>query len=419
MKVLVSLEEARELRGYRRLYAIATLLVLCNFLLWTYFSLDLASNAVPTVAVAAWALFALGYYALVPEQYFSRRMLFYGNVVDVVFATVLIWFSGRETSPFFFVYLLWIMASALSLGLRPSFALAGCATALYLIVGTATLSMLPLSPDQLYRAALGLRPGVITVEPPAQAAEALLQWSGGFAAVLLASLSQLWANLAALWLTAYVAGYFAQEIRQVRDSVQEARDKAEQFSRIDWLTGLHNRRHLDYLLAQEVNRAERYQRPLSLLLIDSDNLKGVNDTYGHPAGDQLLVTLAGLLRGEARLSDAIVRYGGDEFVVLLPDTDQNGARFLAERLRTAIEGAGFTWQGRRVPITVTVGVASFPQDAADAAELMARADAAMYAGKRAGRNRVVAARDVALPAQELLPAEPRPAPAVGAEHPAG
>src|SRR5690242_2664166 len=138
----MELEALRELRGYRRLHATTNLLLLCAFLIWAYFSLDLVHNAVPAVAVAAWALFTLAYHGLLPERIFSWRMLFYGDLVDLGFATVLIWFSGQESSPFFFVYLLIIMAAALSLGIRPCFALAAVATGLYLVVGTTALGEL-------------------------------------------------------------------------------------------------------------------------------------------------------------------------------------------------------------------------------------------------------------------------------------
>jgi diguanylate cyclase (GGDEF)-like protein len=398
----VQLEDLRELRGYRRLYATTNLLLLCVFLIWAYFSLDLARNAVPALAVAAWALFTLAYHGLLPDQLFKRRMLFYGNLVDLLFATVLIWFSGRESSPFFFVYLLVILAAALTLGLRPCFALAGFASALYLLVATAAFAQLLAVPEQLMQstgratANPAGTPGVIAE----QQARGLLDWSTVLLLTLVQGVAQLWANLAALWLTAYVAGFFAEEARRVRESVQEARDKVEGFSRIDWLTGLYNRRHFDYLLAQEVARAERYERPVSLLLVDSDNLKVVNDTYGHQAGDHLIATVAGLLRNETRLSDTLVRYGGDEFVAILPDTEPVGARFLAERLRSAVENANFRWQKNHVPITVTIGVASLPYDASDGASLVARADGALYAGKRAGRNRTVSASEADAAAAE-------------------
>ncbi len=414
----MELESLRELRGYRRLYATTNLLVLCAFIIWAYFSLDLARDAVPALAVATWALFTLAYHGLLPDRYFTWRMLFYGNLADLGFATVLIWFSGRESSPFFFIYLLTIMGAALTLGLRPCFALAALTSALYLVVGTTALGELLAVPQALGQSgpAPGLAPDLGGVSP-----RVLLDLSRGIAFILARGLGQIWANLAALWLTAYVAGFFAQETRRVRESVQEARDKVEGFSRIDWLTGLYNRRHFDFLLAQEVARAGRYNRPLAALVVDSDNLKVINDTYGHQAGDHLIATLANLLRTEMRLSDTLVRYGGDEFVVLLPDTEPIGARFLAERLRGAVEASQFMWQKQRLPITVTIGTASFPTDATDGTSLIARADAALYVGKRAGRNRVVTASEAAAAADPGTDSASAPAAGPGDSHagPAG
>ncbi|HEY7067034.1 MAG TPA: GGDEF domain-containing protein [Chloroflexota bacterium] len=380
----MELETLRELRGYRRLHATTTLLLLCVFLIWAYFSLDLAHNAVPAIAVATWALFTLAYHGLLPERIFTWRLLFYGDLADLGFATILVWFSGQESSPFFFSYLLIIMAAALSLGIRPCFALAAVATGLYLVVGTTALGdLITMSPAVLPGAAPAGAPGSAAALPPRTLFDVPTS--------LALALGRIWASVAALWLTAYVAGFFAQETRRVRESVQEARDKVEGFSRIDWLTGLYNRRHFDYLLAQEVARAGRYNRPLALVIVDSDNLKVVNDSYGHQARDHLIATPANILRAETRLSDTLVRYGGDEFVLLLPDTEPIGAQFLAERLRTAVEAAPVAWQKERIPISVTVGVASLPHDANDGASLVARADAALYVGKRAGRNRTVTA----------------------------
>ena len=381
----MALEALRELRGYRRLYATTNLLVLCAFLIWAYFSLDLTHNAVPAVAVAAWSLFTLAYHGLLPDRRFTWRMLFYGNLVDLGFATVLIWFSGRESSPFFFVYLLTIMGAALTLGLRQCFALAALASALYLVVGTTALSELVAMPQALLQggAAQGA-PDLGAVNP-----RTLLNLSAGITLTLARGVGQLWANLAALWLTAYVAGFFAQETRRVRASVQEARDKVEGFSRIDWLTGLYNRRHFDYLLAQEVARAGRYERPLSVLIVDSDNLKIVNDTYGHQAGDHLIATLANVLRTEMRLSDTLVRYGGDEFVVLLPQTGKDQALVVAKRLRDGLRASCFCREeGLNLNVRASIGVATYPHDARSAHDVIRQADGMMYMVKNSTRDNI-------------------------------
>jgi diguanylate cyclase (GGDEF)-like protein len=198
----------------------------------------------------------------------------------------------------------------------------------------------------------------------------------------------IWANVVSLWMVSYLAAVLAEEAERARRSVEEAKEKVETFSNVDWLTGLFNMKYFDYQAAQELARSERYERPLSLLMLDSDNLKVVNDTYGHQWGDKLITGIAQLAVQHSRLSDTVVRYGGDEFLILLPETDPVGARFMAERIRAAIEERGLRVDSRSVKTTVSIGLASFPKDASDVMGLVARADAALYQSKQAGRNRV-------------------------------
>jgi diguanylate cyclase (GGDEF)-like protein len=163
----------------------------------------------------------------------------------------------------------------------------------------------------------------------------------------------------------------------------------------DELTGLANRRHLDQRLGEEIVRAQRYAKPLSLLILDIDHFKAINDGYGHKAGDEALRALAQVLRGEVRDVDLVARYGGEEFVLVLPETDGTGAELSAERIRRAVARHPFRLpDGREFGITVSVGLAGYPECAASAAELMTRADQALYTAKQAGRNRVVLYRDL-------------------------
>jgi diguanylate cyclase (GGDEF)-like protein len=146
------------------------------------------------------------------------------------------------------------------------------------------------------------------------------------------------------------------------------------------------------VLRAEMSRATRYGRPLSVMMIDVDGFKGFNDTYGHPQGDVLLRLMATLLRTNTRSVDHVGRYGGEEFLVILPETTSEDAYYLAERMRHVIETAGFpTGRDESVVMTVSVGVASFPEDAANAGDLVQRADEAMYQAKRSGKNRVLTA----------------------------
>lgn len=172
----------------------------------------------------------------------------------------------------------------------------------------------------------------------------------------------------------------------------------EEIARSDAVTGVSNRRGLMDDLVPEVYRALRYRRPLSLLLLDVDHFKLVNDRYGHQFGDQVLLETASLLQGAVRTSDLVARYGGEEFVVVLPETDLASAGRVAEKLRAAIESHDFEDEDRRARVTISVGVATLSDSKIDASEtarrLLGKADAAMYTAKRAGRNRVRSETDL-------------------------
>jgi diguanylate cyclase (GGDEF)-like protein len=155
----------------------------------------------------------------------------------------------------------------------------------------------------------------------------------------------------------------------------------------DTLTGLFNRRKLDEVLSQECERASRTGAPLAVILADIDNFKSVNDLYGHQTGDQLLVAFATLLQQGVRKVDTVARWGGEEFMILCPDTDLAGACTVAESIRSAVARYGFATVGRK---TCSFGVSEYrPGDSPQA--IIKRADGALYAAKHGGRNQVCAA----------------------------
>jgi len=166
----------------------------------------------------------------------------------------------------------------------------------------------------------------------------------------------------------------------------------------DPLTGLFNRGYVDDRVAMELSRAQRYGKALTVAVVDADHFKALNDTHGHAAGDVVLKKLAEVLRGSLRQSDTTGRYGGEEFVVILPETDMETALRKVESLREAIASTPIELADRRetVRVTISAGLASFPEDGPDAAELFATADERMFAAKREGRNRVVAGSEVAV-----------------------
>jgi len=163
----------------------------------------------------------------------------------------------------------------------------------------------------------------------------------------------------------------------------------------DGLTQLYNRRAFDDRLAKARAREERQGGRFAVLLLDIDHFKRLNDTFGHPAGDAALKHTARVLEGHLRQGDEAARYGGEEFAVILPGADAAGAAPLAERVRAAIEGSQVVFEGARLAVTVSVGVAAWPEDGREVETLLAAADRALYAAKQDGRNRVAAAADLA------------------------
>lgn len=172
---------------------------------------------------------------------------------------------------------------------------------------------------------------------------------------------------------------------------------------IDSLTSLSNRRHILDRYESELRRSRRYSKDFSILLVDFDRFKEVNDTYGHAAGDRVLVEVARRLVETCRETDAVGRTGGDELLILLPETRGADGLALADRLRRAIsdEPVVIDEEGTTVPMSISVGLATFPEDGRDAESLLARADEALYRSKRGGRDSVSAAertpRDDAAP----------------------
>jgi diguanylate cyclase (GGDEF)-like protein len=161
----------------------------------------------------------------------------------------------------------------------------------------------------------------------------------------------------------------------------------------DGLTKVFNKKHWLDRLTVEFAFARRHQTPLALVMIDIDHFKHVNDTFGHLAGDHVLGKLAATVQAALRTEDVFGRYGGEEFAVSCRDSDHVAAGIVAERIRAMVEQTSFAYEGRAIPITVSLGIAGYPTIAAnDPVELIAAADEALYEAKRSGRNRVVVHR---------------------------
>lgn len=175
----------------------------------------------------------------------------------------------------------------------------------------------------------------------------------------------------------------------------EAERRRYEMSVRDGLTELYNRRHFDQQLAGEFSFALRHSTSLTAIALDVDHFKRVNDTWGHPAGDAVLRQIAATLSGVLRAEDLLARYGGEEFAVLARGIAVSGARALAERLRVGVQNLDLRWDGQRIPVTISLGIAHTALDLAIATPeaLMSCADEALYAAKRGGRNRARLAGD--------------------------
>jgi len=179
-----------------------------------------------------------------------------------------------------------------------------------------------------------------------------------------------------------------QIIQQVADQAAVAIHNARLYEMAvtDSLTRLYIRRHLFHRLSEEMRRARRYGHPVTLLMVDIDHFKAVNDTFGHPCGDRVLVEVARILRRSIRETDLVGRYGGEEFCLVLPETDLTGGFIVANRMHALLEALELQCDGRPLRVSVSGGLATFPEQATSLEALVRSADAALYFSKANGRN---------------------------------
>ncbi len=174
----------------------------------------------------------------------------------------------------------------------------------------------------------------------------------------------------------------------IKIDLAQSHERINQMAITDSLTGLANHRAFLHGFEVMLNRAQRRESPLAVLLCDVDHFKGVNDRYGHPFGDQVLKKVAQTLGNSVRVVDLAARYGGEEFVAVLEDSSHEGARFMAERLRSQVEELSIPFQGKEVKVTISIGYALYPENGMEMQTLIDRADEALYQAKKNGRNRL-------------------------------
>ena len=347
----VSIEQ-EELRGISRTVAEIHWLLLILVLVYMIFG-GLRDDAETSAAISSGAFF---YAALVMSFRYtnfyrteSRWKIAIETCGMIVFITWVLLYTDRLGSPLLNLYLLPVIAASLTLGKLTTLAEVGLIAACYIFLGG------------------GVAPSEFLS----------LRFIATFAA-----------QLAPVLLVAYITTMFSADIRY-------GLARAKLLAETDELTGLFNLRGFALAANRLFAQAVRHDRPTSVLMIDSDHLKGVNDSYGHEAGNQLLRHLAIAIQAELRFTDVAARYGGDEFIVLLPETPAKGAMEVAERIRLRIAGTPLETHGKSIATSVSIGVAVYPEDGATLDALAAHADGALYAAKQDGRNRAVRFRAAA------------------------
>ncbi len=302
------------------------------------------NEAAAFTLVAAGMLLVVLFMDMVPPAALGRWRRPAEGIGAIVYLGLLVALTGAAASPFLVGFYLVVAGTALSTEGRAPIAVA--------VVGAITIAV------------VGLLDAVVAgpLEPEA------LAWVG--------------INAVSLILLADIATAAARAQRH-------ARDEALRASRFDTLTGLYNRSFFFTTMEQEIRRSDRMGRGFTMLMLDLDDLKPVNDTFGHQWGDRLLKAIADTVRRTVRFTDAAARYGGDEFVVLLPETDAAGGYVVAEKLRRDIAGLALHAASRNVRSSISVGLVAYPDDGGTIEQLVAAADVAMYEAKRRGKNRIV------------------------------
>ena len=277
-------------------------------------------------------------------QYFQGRWKCWLEVlIMTAVVTYVVWHSGRITSPLLGLYLLVIIVSATTLGLKLTLLQAALITVIYIFMVFAPATLESMSVSQARLRLFHLFP---------------------------------------FWLVAYLGATLVYE-------AEAGQLKLIEMAHTDSLTELWNMRMFTGFAEQEFERASRYQRPFAVMMLDADNLKKINDNFGHQFGSKMIQLMGKKIKMQLRGSDVVARYGGDEFIVLLPETTSSEALITAERVREALENSQLDIGSDEtpVPIKTSIGIAAFPEHDRELAGVLRKADAALYASKRLGKNR--------------------------------
>lgn len=331
-----------ELRGFIRTVAeIEWLLLILVLLYQVVLGGDAESSAAVLMALFFYAAFIIGFHYAHFYRQLTRWHLAVETWVMIGFITWVLLYTGKIDSPLVNLYLLVVITSALTQGKLITLLEVGLIAACYIFLGSASTAREIMS---------------------------------------LAYVSTLATQFAPILLVAYITTMLSADTRN-------AMSRIKLLSETDELTGIYNRRALLAILERMLNLSNRYSHPLSILMIDADGLKDVNDKMGHEAGNRLLKMTVKSIQEQMRDTDIVARFGGDEFVVLLPETSCKDSFEVAERVRRATD-TKFVNRREELPTTVSIGIACFPDHGNEAATLLEKADAAMYLSKNKGKNHV-------------------------------
>ena len=348
-----SVFHTEELRGFSRslteLHWLLVILVLLYFFIPTR---EITNSDALIATLVGYAVFIIVSRYLVPQPRETRWKLALESWAMITFISVTLWHTGLTESPLLNLYLMVIIACAITLGKTMTFLMVALIACSYLYMGYA---------------------------------------AHGEALFARETFTILMARFSPFLLVAYVTSILA-------DDIIRASRKIVRLSQTDDLTGLLNLRAFNLVLEKEIARAQRYQEPFTIVMIDIDGLKDINHRYGHAAGSQLVAAVAGAVSGCVRRSDILARYGGDEFVILMTHTSLGQAVVPAERIRNAIRGTTLAINDTHLGVSASIGIASFPDNTRDAGAVLDKADSALRQSKQAGRDRLTWCSDRAVSA---------------------
>ena len=332
-----------ELKGFSRTIAeLEWLLLVLVLLYYVIPTTDIIDQWGMLLAMASYTVFVISFRY---SKLFTRETqwkLAVETWAITIFISWCVYQTGGIDSPLISLYLLVIIFSALTLGKIVTLLEFGLITAVYFYFAQSTLDVESYS---------------------------ILQ------------LSEVTMTFAPYLMVAYLTSLLAADLKNAREGLEHLSDTDE-------LTGLNNRRAFNKVLEAEIHKAARYDRPFSVLMLDADDLKTVNDEFGHGVGDKLIIMIGNVVNESLRKTDFLARYGGDEFVAILTETPADRAVEVAERICASVENTSFSSKGKRVASTISIGISSYSKELDEEETIMAQADKKLYESKDKGKNNV-------------------------------